>query len=172
MTTEPTESDDSRARARAEEKETFLRVLARTRNVSAGAREIQRDRTTLYDWRERDAEFRERWDDTLRIREVDVDSLEASVFERAENGWLEPVYHNGRPVGTVRKFSPTLSLEVLRVHRKKYRKEEIDTPQSDRDRANRIQEVLAQMRGVTETSPKPEDDGHEGNGHAGNGRAE
>lgn len=61
-------------------RETFLKALRETCNVSHAAREAGIGRRTAYDWRDVDAEFAKQWDDA---EEEAVDALELRARERA-----------------------------------------------------------------------------------------
>ncbi len=51
-----------------------------------------------------------------------MSALEDEARRRAYDGWLEPVFHKGVKVGTVRKFSDTLLIVLLKAHKpEKYR---------------------------------------------------
>ena len=75
-------------------------------------------RTTAYEHRLRYPEFAAAWDE---VDESARDDLEASLFERARDGWLEPVFYKGEQVGTIRKFDNRLGEFFLtRLRREKY----------------------------------------------------
>lgn len=71
-------------------------------------------RRTAYDQRERDPAFAGAWDEIVNTQ---LDNIEDAVVKRAREGWLEPVWHEGKRVGTKRKFSDTLQIFVLRQRR-------------------------------------------------------
>jgi hypothetical protein len=57
-----------------------------------------------------------------RAKEDAADKLEKEAVRRASEGWLEPVYYKGKPVGAVRKFSDVLLIFTLKALRpEKYR---------------------------------------------------
>ena len=110
----------SKAAARRPAKKTlFLRTLTETVNVTLSCRKAGIPRRTAYDWREADAAFARRWDETL---EEGIDLLEAEVHRRAFEGVERPVYYKGEQVGTWRHYSDALATFLLRAHRpEKYR---------------------------------------------------
>lgn len=64
-------------------RETFLKVLADTCNVSEAARSAGIGRRTAYDWKAADEAFSQAWDDA---EEVAIDHLEKVARDRAIDG--------------------------------------------------------------------------------------
>lgn len=97
----------------------FLTLLRDTGNVTHSARQVGVTRMTAYHHRDRDAEFAQLWDDALHEA---VDGLEHEAHRRAVQGVEEPVFQGGRQVGTIRRYSDTLLLSLLKAHApEKYR---------------------------------------------------
>jgi hypothetical protein len=103
----------------------FLTALQDGGNVRLACTAAQVGRTTVYERRAADAGFAAAWDVAL---EAAADLLEAEARRRAHDGWDEPVFGNlgaGRgsgEVGTVRKYSDTLLIFLLKGARpEKYR---------------------------------------------------
>lgn len=92
-------------------KRALLAALRRTGNVSAAARAARVDRNCFYNWRRDDEVFRAAADDAM---EEAADRLESEARRRAETGVLEPVYHGGKRVGTIRRYSDTLLIFLLK----------------------------------------------------------
>ena len=96
----------------------FLRSLAECGNVGLSCKAASVARSTVYQWRAKDEKFRAEWDASL---EAAGDALEAECRRRAVDGVLEPVFHSGAQVGTVRKYSDTLLIFLLKgVRPRKY----------------------------------------------------
>lgn len=95
----------------AEKKSRFLDELRKRYSVYHAARAAGIGRTTAYRWRGEDEDFARAWDEAL---EDAIDTLEASVYERALHGVEEPVYYGGEEVGTVRRYSDTLAIFLLK----------------------------------------------------------
>lgn len=93
--------------------EVFLACLAQYGNVTQSSEESGLSRTQLYAKRREDAAFAEAWDKAL---EIGVAALEDEAKRRAYAGWEEPVWHKGEQCGTVRKFSDTLLIVLLKAH--------------------------------------------------------
>jgi len=116
MPTSSASSTRSHAReeARAARKAAFLKELARRANVSAAARQAKIDRQTAYNWYKNDPDFAAAWDEAV---EVAVDGLENEAWRRAAAGTLEPVFQKGEKVGTIRRYSDSLMITLLKAHR-------------------------------------------------------
>lgn len=101
----------------------FLLDFARHGNVSAAAKAAGVARRTVYAWQEHDPAFLL----TYRQAELEaVDALELEAHRRAVTGVLEPVYQGGAKVGTIRKFSDTLLIFLLKGARPEKYREKID----------------------------------------------
>lgn len=97
----------------------FLASLAQGTSVSTSASAAGVHRSTVYDWRNKDAAFAAAWESA---EEAGVDVLEDEAKRRACEGWVEPVFHKGELCGEVRKYSDTLLIFLLKGRRpEKYR---------------------------------------------------
>lgn len=76
-------------------------------------------RTTIYEWRDADENFAKQWDAAL---ELGISGLEDEAVRRAFHGVLKPVYQKARRCGSIREYSDTLLVFLLKAHRpKKFR---------------------------------------------------
>ena len=98
-------------------REKFLEALSITANVREAAEAAGISRRTAYDHRDADEEFRKEWDEVINDA---VDRLEREAWRRAAEGWEEPVYYQGQPVGTVTKYSDRMLELLLKANRDKY----------------------------------------------------
>jgi len=89
----------------------FLEALASTANVTEACEITGVGRSAAYDWRREDDEFRAAWDASL---DVGVGVLEDEAVRRAVKGVDKPVYQGGQMVGTVREYSDTLLIFLLK----------------------------------------------------------
>lgn len=94
--------------------EKFLATLSVCGNVTRSALEAGLNRTTLYRKRSEDKDFAREWETAL---EMGNEALEDEARRRAYEGWEEPVWHKGQECGTVRKFSDTLLIVLLKAHK-------------------------------------------------------
>ena len=93
--------------------EIFIKELARIPNVTAAAKKARITRGHAYYTREQDPAFAEAWDDAL---EQSVNNMEGEAYRRAVHGTLEPVFYMGRKVGSVRRYSDSLIMFLMRSH--------------------------------------------------------
>lgn len=131
--------------------EAFLIALSRIGTVSGACKTVVRGgkclaRRTVYDERDTNPEFRQRWDD---VQAVTIDKLELAMKSRAAQGWLEPVWFKGKRCGTVRKFSDQLQIFMLsRLRRDTYGQDVTALgAASPREYAERVRSALDEMDG-------------------------
>lgn len=97
----------------------FCAALAETCNVGKACAAVGISRTTAYCWKEEDPEFAAAWERALKIGQT---ALEDEAHRRAFEGVDEPVFHRGKECGSVRKYSDTLAIFLLKAHApEKYR---------------------------------------------------
>lgn len=94
-----------------EKEREFLAALAATCSVSQACEDADVSRRVVYEWRAADADFAARWDEAKRIG---AEALEDEAMRRAARGVDEPVFHQGAQVGTIRKYSDTLAIFLLK----------------------------------------------------------
>lgn len=107
----------------------FLRELARVGIVGAACKKAKVGRTTAYKTRDEDAEFAAAWAAAL---DDAADDMETEAWRRGKAGVLKPVYQGGKKVGSVREYSDTLLIFMLKGTRpEKYRdRQQIDVTAS------------------------------------------
>lgn len=97
----------------------FLKRLAETGNIAESCKKAKISRTAAYERRNADSDFAAQWGEAL---EMATEALEYEARRRAEKGTLEPIYYKGKRAGTVRKYSDTLLIFLLKAHKpEKYR---------------------------------------------------
>lgn len=94
-----------------EKKAVFLSALADCGNVADAARQAGIARNALYLWKRDDSEFAAEWEAALI---AGGETLEEEAVRRARDGWDEPVWYKGEQVGTVRRYSDTLLIFLLK----------------------------------------------------------
>lgn len=90
----------------------FLEVLSDTANVSAAAKKIRMSRQYMYQVRGEDEEFAAAWDEAVKLGTA---ALEDEAVRRAKDGTLRPVFYKGEKVGTIREYSDTLLIFLLKA---------------------------------------------------------
>lgn len=95
-------------------KEIFIQELTRIPNVAAAARKAKMGRQATYQARYNDPDFAAAWNEAL---EAAIENAEGELYRRAVHGTLEPIYHSGEKVGSVRRYSDTLLIFLLKAHK-------------------------------------------------------
>lgn len=94
----------------------FLAAYAKTCRIGAAADAAGISRQSHYDWLKADAEYPAMFAEA-RILADQV--LEDAAIDRAVEGWDEPVFHEGKVCGAVRKRSDRLLELILRTRLRK-----------------------------------------------------
>lgn len=95
-----------------EKKAAFCAALATTGgNVSRACQAIEIARQTAYEWRDEDPEFAAAWD---KWKSIGLEALEDEAMRRALEGTDRPVFHQGIECGTIREYSDTLAIFLLK----------------------------------------------------------
>lgn len=110
----------------AKTKDTFLAQYAKVGNVAVACEKARIHRSTIHRWAEHDDEFAMRYE---QAKNDYCDSLRNEISRRGRDGWIEPVYQEGRKVGSVRKYSDTLLIFQAKAHMPEYR-EKVQLEQS------------------------------------------
>lgn len=95
-------------------RDSFLAALAETGNITRSCQKAKVPRQTAYDWKHADADFAQKWEAAV---ELGVDALEDEATRRAKEGTDKPVFHQGEQCGTIREFSDTLMVCLLKARR-------------------------------------------------------
>lgn len=91
----------------------FCAALAETCNVGLACRAVGISRQIAYVWRRNDPDFAAAWAEAMK---VGLSALEDEAHRRAFEGVDEPVFYAGGECGTVRKYSDTLAIFLLKAH--------------------------------------------------------
>lgn len=91
----------------------FLAAFCQTGNISEAARLAKVNRLSHYEWMQ-DKHYAKVF---AQAQEIAGDYLEAVAWNRATNGWLEPVWYQGVQVGLVLKTSDQLLMFLLKAIR-------------------------------------------------------
>jgi len=92
-------------------KPAFLAAYAECGTITQAAEIAGIDRVTHYRWLKDDPEYAKAFEEA---HEKSVERLEQEARRRAVEGWEEPVFHKGKVVGKVRKYSDTLLIFLLK----------------------------------------------------------
>ncbi len=109
----------------------FLDSLQATANVTASCRIAGLPRSCVYDWRDADPEFAADWTSAL---ERGCDALEDEAVRRGCEGYLRPVFHQGKEIGAIREYSDTLLIFMLKARRPaRFRDNYVPSPMNGAD---------------------------------------
>ncbi len=89
----------------------FLAAYSETGNISQAAVMAKVARSRHYCWYEKNENYRKAFDEAT---EIAADRLEQEAWRRAVEGVSEPVFYQGKKVGTVQKYSNTLLIFLLK----------------------------------------------------------
>ena len=90
----------------------FFAALAKGLPVATAAQAAGYGRTMVYEHKEKDEAFCQRWEDAVAVA---IENMEMVADQRALEGVEEPVFYQGKKCGTVRKFSDTLLMFRLKA---------------------------------------------------------
>jgi hypothetical protein len=107
-----------------------------------------------YDWRESDVEFAADWNEAV---ESGTEDLESEARRRALIGVDEPVFYQGEACGTVKKYSDTLLIFLLKGRRPDKYRDNVTIKVEDVDRA--IESELAKLAATGKAGDAPEVEG-------------
>lgn len=97
----------------------FLDQLRKEPNITKAAQSAGATRQHFYQVRSSNPDFAAAWDEAL---EESLDLCEGELHRRAFKGVLKPVYQGGARVGSIREYSDTLAIFLMKAHRpEKYR---------------------------------------------------
>lgn len=95
-------------------REQFLSVLRETCNVSEAANAVGLSRSRMYVVRDEEPEFHALWDEAI---DSATDALFREARRRGYDGYEEPVFHQGKQVATIRKYSDRMLEILMKGHR-------------------------------------------------------
>lgn len=116
----------------------FIKALIRFGNVAYACRKVNIAMSTAYDHREKDEQFGQAWTEAL---EHATATLEREAWRRAVKGNEKPIYQQGIQVGSVREYSDTLLIFLLKGY----------APHKYKDRAE-IQQTITNKHIVYEAT--------------------
>ena len=108
----------NRTKMTDERVERFLSILSQGSSVTAAAEQSGIGRRTVYDWKANDPEFAAAFEDAWQ-RGIAV--LEDEAVRRAYTGTERAVYQKGVQVGTVRDYSDSLLIFLLKSRDPRFR---------------------------------------------------
>lgn len=107
----------------AKKDEIFFKALATGMSVTGAAIRAGYSRSSVYDYREFEPAFKQRWDDAV---EQGNDAFEDELRRRAVDGVDKPVFYQGEICGHVREYSDTLLALGVKARRPDKYRENVD----------------------------------------------
>lgn len=155
VSTDEAEALSGRAKVRADQAATFLAALRQGLTIGEACTAAKLVRRTAYKRRTGDAAFRAAWDEAY---ETGNDAIEAEVHRRAVTGWDEPVFQQGKQVGTIKKHSDRM-LELLAKKRipafRDHQKVELELVGQGARMAERLTEARRKLQADRERTTQP-----------------
>lgn len=98
-------------RTNAKKQTDFLASFSDVASVSKACKKTKLARSTVYEWLKTNEDFKKRYNEACKVA---VAALEDEAIRRAHEGTLRPVFQGGKKVGTVREYSDTLLIFLLK----------------------------------------------------------
>lgn len=98
-------------RSKKKKQAIFLQYLIEFVSITRAAKKAKIGRQTVYDWVKNDQEFKPLYE---AATEIAIEKLEDEAIRRANEGVVKPVYQGGKKVGSIREFSDTLLIFLLK----------------------------------------------------------
>jgi len=92
-------------------KQAFLKAFIECGQITMAASAAEIHRKTHYHWLKEDPEYAAMFEESKKIA---AETLESEAVRRAYSGVDEPVWYQGEQCGTVRKYSDTLMIFLLK----------------------------------------------------------
>jgi len=99
-------------RSKTKKQNTFLEKLPQYASVNRACRLAKVPRTNIYHWLKTDAAFKKKY---AEANATALQTLEDEAVRRAFEGTVKPVYYQGKKIGTIREFSDSLLLALLKA---------------------------------------------------------
>jgi predicted DNA-binding protein YlxM (UPF0122 family) len=100
------------SRSKLKKQRDFLESLIEFISITRAAKKARVGRQTIYDWLKADRDFKQAFENACEIATA---KLEDEAIRRAYEGTLKPVYQGGAKVGTIREYSDTLLIVLLKA---------------------------------------------------------
>jgi len=116
--------------AKKDYKQVFLEKLSKSPNVTAAAKAAGYSRKHFYELRNNDPEFAEAWQDALN---QSLDTAEGELYRRAVRGVVKKIYYQDKHIDTVREYSDTLLIFLLKSHKPEVYRETVRNELTGKD---------------------------------------
>ena len=139
----PTDTHSPKSLLGARNRDRFLRALMECGTVYRAAALAEVDRPTVYRTMRAEPDFKAAVEEARGIgKEPYRDTLTEEVHRRAVDGITEPVFYRGEMVATVRKYSDTLLMFLLKREDPSYR-DSYRAPEDDSGKVSLVDVITA-----------------------------
>lgn len=114
-------------RSKEQQQADFLAYFSVYASVSRAAKKSKVARSNIYLWLKNDDAFKELYDEACKEA---LGSLEDEAVRRAYEGVLKPVFQGGVKVGSIREYSDTLLIVLLKARDPQKYKERVASEHS------------------------------------------
>jgi hypothetical protein len=98
-------------RSNEEKQADFLKWFEEYASVTRASKKSKVPRSTIYEWLKNIPEFKTNYEASCKIA---IDVLQDEAIRRAHEGTVRPVYQGGEKVGSIREYSDTLLIFLLK----------------------------------------------------------
>ena len=116
----------------------FLTAFRASCTVTQAAKTAGVGRRTHYDWLKADTSYQAQFAD---LEEEVTETLEREAMRRASEGTLKPVFYQGKTCGTIREYSDTFLIFLLKARRPETYRERSDVNSTVRGTLRMIHEL-------------------------------
>ena len=99
-------------------KEKWLEAHRKYGIITVTCRKTKIGRSTVYEWLESDSDFVKKKEDAEKEA---IELLEGEARRRAFQGTLKPVFYQGERCGSIREYSDSLAMFILKAKKPEYR---------------------------------------------------
>lgn len=117
-------------RTKKERQADFIEWFSEYASISRAAKKAKIHRSVIYDWLKKEKAFKKLFEDAC---EAALGSLEDEAVRRAYEGMNKPVFQGGKKVGSVREYSDTLLIVLLKARAPEKYKDRVYNEQSGPD---------------------------------------
>ncbi len=117
-------------RSKQKKQADFLAHFSVCASVSKAAKKSKNSRSNIYLWLNEDVKFRDLYEEACKEA---LGALEDEAVRRAYEGTIKPVFQGGKKVGSIREYSDTLLIVLLKARAPEKYKERFQGELSGKD---------------------------------------
>lgn len=117
-------------RSKDQQQADFLTYFSIYASVSRAAQKSKVARSNIYEWLKNDHTFKSLYDESCKEA---LGALEDEAVRRAFEGTIKPVFQGGKKVGSIREYSDTLLIVLLKARAPEKYKDRVSSEHSGPD---------------------------------------